>query len=118
MTRERSKSFVNNSQSRFSKKFRKASHTTRRRLSPIKEGKHEDRSASKSSSVKSSPRSSSNKSSPKELIMVARHKKSTYLLNDLPEMNKHSNVSSKKSSKKVKKGKSSFIKSIKNIFSF
>jgi hypothetical protein len=117
MTRVRSKSFVNNSKSRFSKKFKKASHTTRRRLSPIKEGKYEDRSLSKSSSAASS-RSSSKKTSPKELIMVSRQKKSTYLLNDLPEMNKHSNVSSRKMSKKEKKGKSSFIKSIKNIFSF
>jgi hypothetical protein len=118
MSRERSKSFANSSQSRFSKKFRKASHTTRRRLSPIKEVKYEDRSASKSSS-----KSSSNKSSPKELIMVSRQKKSTYLLNNLPEMNKHSNVSSnsnvssKKSSKKGRKT-NSLIKSIKNIFSF
>jgi hypothetical protein len=112
MSRERSKSFANSSQSRFSKKFRKASHTTRRRLSPIKEVKYEDRSASKSSS-----KSSSNKSSPKELIMVSRQKKSTYLLNNLPEMNKHSNVSPKKSSKKGRKT-NSLIKSIKNIFSF
>jgi hypothetical protein len=110
---------------KFSKKFKKASHTNKRRLSPIKEGKHEDKSVSKSS------HSSSNKHSPKELIMISRQKKSTYLLNDLPEMmnketsNKNSKTNSKTSSRKIikkdsnrQKSKSSLIKSIKNIFSF
>jgi hypothetical protein len=96
MTRPRSKSITQNSQMDFRKKFKKASHTTKRRLSPIKEGKNEDRSGSTTSSKKSSQ---------KELIIVSRQKTL-----------KQPQLQSSKVSKKNKK--TSFIKSIKSLFKF
>jgi hypothetical protein len=100
MTRPRSRSISQN-QSRvsFTKKYKRASQTGKRRLSPIKEGKHEDRSSSSST-----PKS---KSSQKELIMVSRQK----------SLKRTSLHSSKVNPNKTKK-RTSLIKSIQNLFNF
>lgn len=103
MTRPRSRSISQNpSNVGFTKRYKRASYTAKRRLSPIQEGKHEDRSGS------SAPKS---KSSQKELIIVSRQK--TLKRSPLHKNNKSKSNKSNKSNKK-----SSLINSIKNLFNF